>query len=98
MTDSEPGYGHRFVRSDEVLWRRASGAVVLLALHGAEPFELAGTGLALWDVLARPTTIDEASAVLATGFGASVDQVAGDIRPILAELVRRRVVIEVGAG
>lgn len=69
---------------------------MLLALHDGETFELAGTGLALWDVLARPSTVEEAASVLAASFAASADEVAADIRPILGELVRRRVVINIG--
>ncbi|MGH9178401.1 MAG: PqqD family protein [Acidimicrobiales bacterium] len=78
----------------EVLWRRTATAVVLLPLEHGEVFELAGTGAALWDVLAEPVTLGEAADALSTAFGTSPEQVAADIEPVLVELARRGVVTE----
>lgn len=68
---------------------------MLLPLEGGEAIELHGTGLVLWDLLDRPTTIDEAASALAGRFGVPPDEVAADIGPVLGELVRRSVVTDV---
>jgi coenzyme PQQ synthesis protein D (PqqD) len=82
----------RYVRAADVLWRRASGTVVLLSARGGDVFELGGTAVALWDMLALPVTLDEAASALAERFGVAVDVVASDIGTAVQDLVRRGVI------
>lgn len=82
----------RYVRATDVLWRRASGTIVLLSVRDGDVFELAGTAVALWDALAEPVTLDQAASQLAERFGVAVDVVAPDIGSAVQELVRRGVV------
>lgn len=89
-----PGTGSRYARAEAVLWRRTATAVVLLPLEDGDVFELAGTGAALWDLLAEPVTVGEAAVALSTAFRTSPEQVAADIEPVLVELARRGVVTE----
>lgn len=89
-----PGAGPRYARAEAVLWRRTATAVVLLPLEDGEVIELAGTGAALWDLLAEPVTVGEAAAVLSSAFRTSPEQVAADIGPVLVELAGRGVVTE----
>jgi hypothetical protein len=84
----------RYTRREEVLWRRTGDAVVLLAADGdgRDVFTLEGSGVDLWQLLAEPVQLDEAASTLAGIYGASRDQVARDIAPVLAELSRRGVI------
>lgn len=86
----------RYVRAATALWRRTSATVVLLAADDDEVFELAGTAVALWDAMAEPVTLDEATAQLAARFGAPVGAVAADVAGAVDDLVRRRVLVVVG--
>lgn len=79
----------RYVRSEEVLWRRNPGEVVLLALGDDEVVRLPGTGGALWDQLSRPISLDDVAAGLGRVYSAAPERVAAEIQPLLDELVRR---------
>jgi hypothetical protein len=82
----------RFARREHVLWRRTGDAVVLLAGNGRDVFTLEGSGVDLWHLLAEPIGLREAARALAGAYGASEDDVARDIEPVLAELSRRDVI------
>jgi hypothetical protein len=82
----------RYARREQVLWRRTGDAVVLLAGDGQEVFTLEGSGVDLWQLLAEPIGLDEAASALAGAYGASREQVASDIAPVLEELSRREVI------
>jgi hypothetical protein len=71
-----------------LLWREGEFGVVVLAPGSSEPQTLTGTGRALWDVLARPVTVDDLVERLATRFGVDPACVEVDIAPVLAELHR----------
>ena len=86
----------RYARSPAVLWRRTGDTVVMLSMDGGDVVELSGTGSALWDVLAGPISQEEASEVLSRLFAAPLDVVAGDVGPVLRELLDRSLVAEVG--
>jgi hypothetical protein len=81
-----------YVRATDVLWRRASGTILLLSVRDGDMFELGGTAVALWDTLAVPVTLDQAASMLAERFGVAVDAVASDIGTAVQDLVRRGVV------
>ena len=82
----------RYTRRERVLWRRTGDAVVLLAGDGRQVFTLEGSGVDLWHLLAEPIDLDEAASALAGVYGASSEQVAQDIAPVLEELSRRDVI------
>ncbi|MEJ7846373.1 MAG: PqqD family protein [Acidimicrobiales bacterium] len=86
----------RYVRAADVLWRRTAATVVLLAADDDEVFELGGTAVALWDALAEPATLEEATAQLAAHYGVAVGVVATDVVGAVEDLVRRRVLDVVG--
>jgi hypothetical protein len=69
-----------------VLWRRSLDAVVLLPSSAADVVTLAGTGPAVWELLAEWRTEEDLVATLAAAFDAPEHQVAVDLEPILAEL------------
>lgn len=71
--------------------------MVLPVDHG-ELFDLTGSGLAVWDVLASPHTVAEAVAELLERYEGVTDQVAADLEPVLEELLRRRAVVVVAEG
>lgn len=74
-------------RDDGVLWRRSGKQVVLLPGVSGELFTLDGTGVVLWELLAEPTTLDDAAHLLGEIYGVSPETVAADIEPLLVELV-----------
>jgi hypothetical protein len=84
----------RYQRAETALWRQSADAVVVLPLGTGEVFTLHGSGSALWDVLARASTLDEAAERLGTAFGRPVDMIAAEIEPVLQELVQRMAVLE----
>ena len=84
----------RYQRAEAVLWRRSADAVVVLPLDSGEVFTLHGSGSALWEVLARARTLDEAARQLGATFDRPVDNIAAEIAPVLRELARRRAVTE----
>lgn len=82
----------RFVRSRHVLWRRTSRGVVLLPVGSKEPFTLSGSGGVLWEVLAEPIELREASELLGQLHGIDAEVVEHDIAPVIDELERRAIV------
>jgi hypothetical protein len=48
----------RWERSAEVLWRRTASGVIVLPNDGGTASSLEGLQAALWDALARPTSVD----------------------------------------
>lgn len=87
----------RYVRAEDVVWRQNPGEVVLLA-RGDDVVRLSGTGNALWDLLARPRSLDELVSRLAPAYSAVPEQVASEVRPVLDELVRRQAVARLPGG
>ena len=53
---------------------------------------LAGTGPALWELLAEWRTQDDLIEILAAAYGAEVGAVAADVVPLLADLRAQRIV------
>jgi hypothetical protein len=73
-------------RRQDVLWRAAAGHAVLLAPEADVPLVVAGSGAALWDVLAQPLTVDSVALALARRHGVSVETIRDDVERALAEL------------
>ena len=76
----------RIRRRPDVLWRRSLDAVVLLPAGAEDVLTLAGTGPAVWELLAEWRTYDDLVENLARAFGATPDAVSGDLEPLIAEL------------
>ena len=83
---------NRIRRRPDVLWRRSLDAVVLLPTGADDVLTLAGTGPAVWELLAEWRTYDDLVENLARAFGATPDTVSGDLGPLLADLEAQGVV------
>ncbi len=82
----------RYRRSDHVLWRRSHGAVLVMSPGHHEVVSLQGPGTALWELLALPATAAEVIRSLASMYGIAPETVAGDVAPLLDDLVARHIV------
>ena len=81
------------LRRGPVLWRR-SGDQVMIRRRGIDQLVvLAGTGVALWDGLATPTTLGALVEDLAAAHGAPPETVDRDVRAALASLIADDVVV-----
>jgi len=84
-------------RVTQVLWRRTADRVMLLPVPEGELISLSGTGVVLWDLLAAPASEQDLASTLAQVFGEAPERVAADIRPVLDDLVERRLIETVEA-
>lgn len=82
-TDAEP----RVRRRADALWRRALSTVVVLPAGAEEPLTLAGTGPALWELLAEPRTLSSLVNTLSAAYDVEPEVVEADIAPIVELLV-----------
>jgi hypothetical protein len=78
----------RWRRRPDALWRRSLDAVLVLPVGADQPVTLAGTGAALWELLAEPRTVPQLAAVLSEAYAAPHATVEADVRPVVAELAR----------
>jgi hypothetical protein len=76
----------RLRRRPDVLWRRSLDAVVLLPPDADDVVTVAGTGPAVWEMLADWRTKDDLVATLSAAFDASEAEVEADLEPLLAQL------------
>ena len=83
---SRLGGAARIRRSRATFWRAGDFGVVVLGPDATEPVTLDGTGVAVWETLAEPRSIDDLVAMLAREFGADPAQVSADVRPLLERL------------
>ena len=74
-------------RSPAVLVRSGAFGVVVLGRHGEVPVTLAGTGVAVWEALARPCRLDELVARLAERFAVDPETIRADVAPAVDHLV-----------
>jgi hypothetical protein len=84
-----------YVRSPWVLWRTTATAVLARHVDGRGT-TLSGTGVALWDHLDQPRTLDELVALMQGAFDAPVDDLTRDLREALRRLRDDGVVLEQG--
>jgi Coenzyme PQQ synthesis protein D (PqqD) len=82
----------RLVRSPNVLWRRTLRGVVLRPVSG-NAIMLDGSGWLVWDVLARPATLEELSEQLAARAAGEAKNIATDVQPVLDQLIRLEAVV-----
>lgn len=81
---------------ETVLWRRSlEGMLLLLPLDRARPIEMTGSAAALWESLATPVSMAEAAGMLGDAHGTSADAILADVQPLLEEMSRLGVVMEV---
>jgi Coenzyme PQQ synthesis protein D (PqqD) len=76
----------RWRRRPDVLWRRSLDTVLLLPAPADDVLTLAGTGPAVWELLAEWRTVDDMVGILAAAHGTSPEVVAQDLAPLLVEL------------
>jgi hypothetical protein len=81
----------RWRRRPEVLWRRSLHAVMLLPPTADDVLTLAGTGPAVWELLAEWRTVDDVIGILAAAYETSPAVVEADLIPLFAELERQGV-------
>jgi hypothetical protein len=82
----------RFWRRSDVLWRRSLDTVLVVPAGGSEPVTLAGTGPAVWALLATPVMVSELSRVLARDYGEDPSVIEADLVPVLEKLAALGVV------
>ena len=71
------GRAVRWRRADDVLVRRTSRSVVVLADNAAEPVLLSGAAVVLWDALVEPRDLESLVASVGAHFaGAGPDDLA----------------------
>ena len=73
-------------RRGDVLWRRTVDRVVILLPGSGEFLALKATGCDLWGALEESGSIRQLAERLSLAYGASVDQIAADIAPVIQQL------------
>jgi hypothetical protein len=86
VSHEDSALDQRWVRADDVLWRRALDTTVLLPAGSASPVVLAGTGPRLWEEIADGGSVPELATRLSASFGVERDVVMRDIAPVVARL------------
>jgi hypothetical protein len=91
-----------YVPSDDVVAREIDGEMILVPVRTGvgdmedELYALQGTAMIVWNRLSRNTTVQALARELAKEFDASLPEVESDVAGLLAELLRRRLVVEYG--
>lgn len=87
--------------SEDVVARVIEGELIIVPLVAGigdmedELFTLNETGRAIWDRLDGKTHLGEVIAALAQDYDAPPGEIEGDVRGLMEELLRRRMVVEV---
>lgn len=81
------------LRRGPVLWRRSGDQVMIRRRGDDRLIVLAGTGVALWEGLAAPTTLGALVEDLAVAHDAATETVDRDLRTTLASLLDDEVVV-----
>ena len=93
----------RYAPSDDVVARDIEGELIIVPLAAGigdmedELFTLNETGRAIWNRLDGVASLQDIAAGLATEFDAPLDRITEDVAGFTAELVRRRMLVEVTA-
>lgn len=74
------------MRSEAVLLRRTPDGLLLLTERSDAPVVLRGTGALTWELLSRPSTLEELAEVLEAAHDVDREQVVADLRPFLETL------------
>jgi hypothetical protein len=88
LSSGSPASTDRYVRV-AALSRRTRDAVVTLPLRAddTEPTVLTGSGAAIWDALAQPTTVAAATATVAEVFGIDACDIEESVRSFVDRLL-----------
>lgn len=81
----------QYRRADRVVWRHASGGVLVLPVTSGAMTKLSGTGEDLWEVLRQPHTVAALAQRLAEHYGAPRSTVTAELTPVLDDLIHRGV-------
>jgi hypothetical protein len=87
--------------SDDVVAREIEGEIIIVPLVAGigdledELFTLNETGKAIWDKLDGQRSLNDISAALAAEYQAAPSEIEADVLGLVAELVRRRMLIAV---
>lgn len=82
----------RFVQAASVLSRELDNAILVHARGTGTVHSLTGASTEIWKLLATPRTIDELLAHLSEFFSIRSSDIRDDVRRILDDLVRARLV------
>ncbi len=92
-----------YVSSDDIVAREIEGELIIVPLVAGigdledELFTMNETGKAIWDRLDGNTTLSEIVDALAEDYDASPGEIERDVRGLVDELVRRRMLVEATA-
>jgi hypothetical protein len=79
-------------RVDQVLDRRLPDGIMLLHVERGDPVVVTGPGLDVWDALAQPSSVRALAERFAARYDVGVDQIEGDLLPLLEDLEARALV------
>lgn len=82
-----------WARSPDVLSRRGAQRTVLLPPGRQDPLFVSGAGVAVWELLDPPVTVDELVRQLSDVYGMDADTVEASIAPLLEELLAAGAVV-----
>jgi coenzyme PQQ synthesis protein D (PqqD) len=77
------------VRRDDLLVRDGFGATVIARPEGGDVVSLRGTGVVIWELLARPISTADAVASLAQLYRVAPEEIESDVAAALHELIGR---------
>ena len=89
--------------SDDIVAREIEGELIIVPLVAGigdledELFTVNETGTAIWDRLDGGTSLSGVVAALAADYDAAPSEIERDVRGLVEELVRRRMLVEVAA-
>ena len=90
-----------YAPSEDVVAREIAGELIIVPLVAGigdmedELYTLNETGKAIWDQLDGSATLDGVVAALAGAYEAAPGEIEQDVRGLVGELVRRRMLVEV---
>jgi len=91
----------RYMPSEDVVAREIEGEIIIVPLAAGigdmedELFTLNETGRAIWNRLDGAKSIRDIAADLAAEFDAPIDKITQDVSGFTAELLRRRMLVDV---
>jgi len=89
-----------YVPSDDIVAREIEGELIIVPLVAGigdledELFTMNETGKAIWDQLDGNTSLSEIVAAMTQEYDASPGEIERDVRGLVEELVRRRMLVE----
>lgn len=92
-----------YVPSDDIVAREIEGELIIVPLVAGigdmedELYTMNDTGMALWKRLDGKTSLSSVVAALAEGYEAEPGEIERDVRGLVEELVRRRMLVEAAA-